>query len=676
MRLLTTKALYRAFPELDHFSDEQCRTFVAAAKRGIIPRLLRVTVQLLAAAAALLVVGWLTVTIANMLAPARRAQPEAIFIVVAVLAMFIIFGAAAVAYLITRDFLLRRRIRRVMRTRGSCYECGYGLTGLPVVIDSAADTLADSPLAPTPASVICPECGRTHKAYTAFDEVVSDAKGTLRYVPSPDAPADSHTDRVARLLSRLTKPALYLASAAVMAAILTAGVYEYFLRQQAATARADLLTQAQLDAALSALYPDLPAIDQASGPIPFERADAIGAAMERAFLAAFPNETGNARRLDFDVVLPFDTTAFKTIYDTPTLERTTLVHGKLLESLIANGLDRDLETLAAMAPVRPTAVLHPAGSRSYPTFGPSVGPFSPLLSASRARMRLAIQNDDLNSFIRALTTHLGLLDHIAPIPHGIASSTARYEHSLAIDIAVRALHRHRSREWLDAIEKALANPPPFASNPDMEFIHNLFARHSIAETFADPSNVRFGTRSSHFSDLARSYNKLRVGTYAGSIEEFNALRALRAPSLTQGPFQRLPFNPPQIRSVAAFFSGSGASWWLDSVDGNAAHFRALKIHLALERFLLDQGSLPSTLQELVPVYLNAVPIDPYSGDPLLYKVQPDPAPPGSYVIYSVGCDQHDHGGDFGSTSSPSPTSPCSSPDLPLITMPPQAPSRN
>ncbi len=670
MRLLTTKALYRAFPELDHFSDEQCRTFVNAAKRGIIPRLLRITVQLLAAAAALVVVGWLTVTIANVLAPARRAESEVIFFVVAVLAMFITFGSAAIAYLIARDFLLRRRIRWVMLTRGSCYECGYGLTGLPVVIDPATESLVDSPLAPTPASVICPECGSIHKAYTAFDEVVSDAKGTLRYVPSPDAPANSHTDRIARLLRRLTKPTLYLASAAVIAAILAAGAYEVFLRQQAATARADLLTQAQLDRALGALYPDLPTIDQAPGPIPFERADAIGAAMERAFLAAFPNETGNARRLDFDVVIPFDTAAFKTIYDTPTLERTTVVHRKLLESLVANGLDRDLETLAAMAPVRPTAILHPAGRRSYPGFGQSVRPFSPLLSANRARMRLAMQSSDPAPFVRALTTHLGLLDHIAPIPHGIAAYTARYEHSLAIEHATRALHGHRNREWLDAIEQALTDLPPFASNPDMEFIHNLFSRHGIAETFAEPSNVRFGKRSSHFSDLVRSYNHLRVGTYAGSIEEFNALRALRAPSLTQDPFQRLRFNPPRIRHVEAFFSGSGASWWLDSVDGNTAHWRAFKIHLALERFLLDQGSLPSTLQELVPGYLNAVPIDPYSGDPLLYKVQPNPAPPGSYVIYSVGCDQHDHGGDFGSTSSPSPTLPCTSPDLPLITMPP------
>ena len=42
--------------------------------------------------------------------------------------------------------------------------------------------------------------------------------------------------------------------------------------------------------------------------------------------------------------------------------------------------------------------------------------------------------------------------------------------------------------------------------------------------------------------------------------------------------------------------------------------------LALERFRLNNGHLPKTLNELVPKYLTSLPIDPFTGEKLKYKI--------------------------------------------------------
>jgi hypothetical protein len=66
------------------------------------------------------------------------------------------------------------------------------------------------------------------------------------------------------------------------------------------------------------------------------------------------------------------------------------------------------------------------------------------------------------------------------------------------------------------------------------------------------------------------------------------------------------------------------------------------IACAIERYRLATGSLPKTLDQLVPSYMETLPHDVINGDPLIYK------PEGNrrYLLYSVGSDQSDDGGDF------------------------------
>jgi hypothetical protein len=70
-----------------------------------------------------------------------------------------------------------------------------------------------------------------------------------------------------------------------------------------------------------------------------------------------------------------------------------------------------------------------------------------------------------------------------------------------------------------------------------------------------------------------------------------------------------------------------------------AHVRLLTLELALRCFQSQQGIMPTALAQLVPKYLQRVPLDPFSGHSLVYRPQGT-----NWVLYSVGDDGVDNGG--------------------------------
>ena len=70
--------------------------------------------------------------------------------------------------------------------------------------------------------------------------------------------------------------------------------------------------------------------------------------------------------------------------------------------------------------------------------------------------------------------------------------------------------------------------------------------------------------------------------------------------------------------------------------------------IALKRYHLKHGVYPATLNELVPAFLPAVPTDFMDGKPLRYELRPD----GDFLLYSVGEDGKDDGGDPTPVSQP------------------------
>jgi hypothetical protein len=72
---------------------------------------------------------------------------------------------------------------------------------------------------------------------------------------------------------------------------------------------------------------------------------------------------------------------------------------------------------------------------------------------------------------------------------------------------------------------------------------------------------------------------------------------------------------------------------------SSAHIRIAETAIAIERFRLTRGKLPKKLDELVPQFLSAVPMDPFDGQLLRYRRLEK-----GYVIYSVDRDGEDNGG--------------------------------
>jgi hypothetical protein len=80
-----------------------------------------------------------------------------------------------------------------------------------------------------------------------------------------------------------------------------------------------------------------------------------------------------------------------------------------------------------------------------------------------------------------------------------------------------------------------------------------------------------------------------------------------------------------------------------SVAQRTAMQRTLLAMLAIERYrLAHEGELPAKLDDLVPDFLDAVPTDPFDGQPLrLLRTEK------GYLVYSVGTDKLDQQGNVG-----------------------------
>jgi hypothetical protein len=77
----------------------------------------------------------------------------------------------------------------------------------------------------------------------------------------------------------------------------------------------------------------------------------------------------------------------------------------------------------------------------------------------------------------------------------------------------------------------------------------------------------------------------------------------------------------------------------ESVARNQAWLRCTVVAIATERYRLAHNHWPESLQQLVPDFLQEVPLDPYDGKPLRYRRLQD-----GVVIYSIGPDEKDDGG--------------------------------
>jgi hypothetical protein len=125
--------------------------------------------------------------------------------------------------------------------------------------------------------------------------------------------------------------------------------------------------------------------------------------------------------------------------------------------------------------------------------------------------------------------------------------------------------------------------------------------------------------------------------YLGAINE--AVEIGKRPLEQQYPlYQEWRRRRGAVENVGDGFTLGG--WREDIFLRDHALLRCGVAAVAAERYRREHGDWPGSLADLVPGYLPAVPLDPFDGAPLRYR-----RTEGGAVIYSVGEDGRDDGGD-------------------------------
>jgi hypothetical protein len=96
-----------------------------------------------------------------------------------------------------------------------------------------------------------------------------------------------------------------------------------------------------------------------------------------------------------------------------------------------------------------------------------------------------------------------------------------------------------------------------------------------------------------------------------------------------------------LKQISSRIMGRGRNLFEHAAEAESRR-RLLVTAIALERYRRLHGACPRTLATLVPELLDRPPVDFIDGQPLRYH----PTPDGRFVLYSIGLDCDNNGGDM------------------------------
>lgn len=635
MRLLIRSKIWRAFPELDRFSDEQCARFVAAAKRSwarrgvhMIAIALTFLILLVAAIAA---VAYLYITLDN----SRYFQRSGTTIVVLCILGLILPLAIPpfVAYL-HRDWLLRRRLRHIIRTRGSCAGCGYSMLGLPV---------------PDDLKVTCPECGMQTEVDVSLGELITDDRGQRLFQPR------EQPGRIARWLTPKRKKRLIWGTIVTLVVLVGGGTGGWFLwtaslERQAALARAECPTIGMVAALAEEGQPPLPE-GGTDGWVLFRNALAlVTQAGDKVYNApnALKDDANQPIYPEFSALM----TEPNEIPDTDWGKRVPFEQ-EMARRAIAEFRQGEGPRLLDEMYLAPRAVQDWSGSAGTPMVAammPWLGDTRKLARFNGGRMALAAKAGDWNEFLSALRANLTVARMAEHQPTIISRLVA-----IAIDALTLRLVRIALRsesvppdvlaEFAALIREQESRRVPLRFTFETERMGTLSA---ICLLFSDAAHVR----TLHLkglvgmdrgSMLARGG---RLGSYVECRDAINAFFADGAKAADQTVPERGWYSEQATGLAAVDNFIPLLDKFIDATDKSRLDFGGLAAMIALERYKVANGRYPASLSDLVPSLLDRLPIDPWSGKPIRFRlVDPAADPEGrGYLLYGVGFDGVDNQG--------------------------------
>lgn len=630
MRLMTWK-LHRAFPELDRFSDEQCLRFIRATGRSWrrVPHLLAVFVTYMVTG--LLMGALVGLTLRAMSVDLSRFDPP---VFVAVPLGLVGAVLCAIPAFMVRDRLLRGRVRRVLDTRSLCVRCRYSLLGMPVDEDCI---------------VICPECATPTEVDSSLGELEVGASGERRFAPRRSGHSGWLTERQRRVVKRA---AVVCAVVFLVALPGSWGLYEWWLTRQAEKAGAERPQQEQFMALVEEGQPP----DAGPGtPNAWELFTRAQLRMMDADAAAGLPQDSKGQEVNPDFTLIYAPRVIELEGEDDWSGKQRQEQDRVAEAAARDRIERYraagvFDLMEEMA-VRERAVrsLHIAPSQ------PAVGVLLPELGQSRnmarmnaGRMAVALEKgvaEGTEEWLRAMEANLAiarinrmqpfLLDKLV----SVSISALTYERLRAF------LKTHADGETLVRVLEALDRQTGAIDMKTVLEGERRASLNTVGWVFMQKKMVRFG-RLSKSDPLGFGAETGRVGTWAENRDALNgyfdqAGVLLSTPLRDRPPLDTAPTGLRLVDLMTPALSSAARGFDLAAMEEVG-----VRTMVALERFYAAEKRYPASLEELVPKYLAGVPVDPWDGKALKYRVHAagQERDGWGYTLYSVGGDGVDDGG--------------------------------
>ena len=593
MRLIATPS-FRAFPELDEFSDEQCAAFVRATRRLLGARIATWAFRLFVTFAVPPTVIFAVAYLHGPPAPGRSLDLVTILLIAGVAWM-------GIGWLVSKDLALRWLIHRAMRRSGSCLGCGYRLVGLSVGPDAV---------------VTCPECGRALDL-AAFPQCrVATAGGVARFLPGPDFVVERPpfwTPARRRALGRLAVVVM-LSVGIPSAAWVAFAAYE---TNRAASDLASLPTARQLCDAIAPAGA-LPAARNAFDVCGLvQRQAAIGTA-EGQVLSVLVNANFEARFVRWGMPLTAAVPGGGVPIEAQYADRLAEI----------DGFDQDMAMRGGLAPfmgcVRsPLMRPEPHGLvRGVPGVRDSI-PTS-CGAQLRALACVAAVAATRSGDGGVLAEAIELLLAVARVDRwSLAGPAWPSEAITSIELVplVASAIRARGEPFAAEIDAAIARQADGPVPSAMARARLDFYRVILCERYASTFEERaFPWGRQGFARGTWPW----LCTYGASRAALDSAGAVAVREALKEPSERddaaFAAAVLELQSSGVGIGFAGTSIWNGTMfaDRELMFARVLATVVAIERFRLAEGRLPDRLEELVPRWLPAVPKDPYSRGAFLY----------------------------------------------------------
>jgi len=278
--------------------------------------------------------------------------------------------------------------------------------------------------------------------------------------------------------------------------------------------------------------------------------------------------------------------------------------------------------------------------------------------------------DEVIANVRAI---VALAEHANNPPFYISQLVRAQIISIAADTTIRMVHQHPERftpEQLDELDRVLGSIDPNTLTPDMSHEHlgfddvvqRIYTDNGRGNGRLTPEGVRLLNEIEGFYPelipawaqftlsapiFAAAYPSRRALTgryyaYMDQVKERLATPIWQWEAVTER-------EDPHVRAEKlgwlAWREQMILAWIPAHLHGGVQNERARvilegsRVALALHRYRAEQGRYPDTLEQLTPRWLDALPPDRATGEPLVYRLTND-AP----LLYSVGLDRIDEGG--------------------------------